>query len=360
MSSPALEIEDSSQTVSFIVALADYAATCKIDSSSALETARHCLIDALGGGFEALRDPECAALIGPLVPGAVMPGGARVPGTSLELDPAQAAFCTTLFVCRSRSRGDWLTLRGGRAGDSLGAILAVADYQGRKAIMEGKPPPKVRDALAAIVRSLEIQGVLACDDARQSVASGAATMRLARVAATTAVVAAQLGGAVGQIASAISHACLDGGSWVDEYEASEIGHVEWTTANAISGAVRHACQATATTGTSRASGPTSPALAAAHLAGKLLGAEPAVPRKPPPRKRFGTGIVDRLTAARTPEDVAQLTARFRTAVDQYFPIRQAERIKLLFAVPERLEELPVNELLAALVTNGARQPQAPA
>ena len=95
-----LLLDDQTRSVGLATAIADYAANYTIDSDSAIQTARHCLIDALGRGLEALRDPLCVALIGPLVPGAVMPGGARLPGTSLELDPAQAAFCATLTLCR--------------------------------------------------------------------------------------------------------------------------------------------------------------------------------------------------------------------------------------------------------------------
>jgi 2-methylcitrate dehydratase len=186
MLNPALAVEDQTNTASLIVALADYAVGFTVDSGSAINTARHCLIDALGGAFEALREPECAALIGPLVPGSMMPGGARVPGTSLELDPAQAAFCTSLMLCRSASGSHWPTSRSGYVADAFGALLAVADYQGRKAIMEGKSPPKVRDVLAAMIKTVEIQGLLAADGA---------AIRPARVAATT-VATAQLGGAL--------------------------------------------------------------------------------------------------------------------------------------------------------------------
>jgi hypothetical protein len=96
-------------------------------------------------------------------------------------------------------------------------------------------------------------------------------------------------------------------------------------------------------------------LEAVDLAGKALGVEPSPRKKPAPqRKNLGTEIIDLLDAQRTPQEVAQLTTRFREAVDRYFPTRQAERIKALFAAPERLHDLAVNELLAALVTNGAR------
>jgi len=349
MLNPALEVEDQTNTVSLVVALADYAATFRVDNDSAIETARHCLIDALGGAFEALRDPECASLISPLVPGALMPGGARVPGTSLELDPAQAAFCAALMFCRSPSRSQWLSQHGARAGGSFGAILTVADYQGRKAVMEGKSPPKVRDMLGAIVKSLEIQGLLACEGDPEWPQTEGATIRLARVAAT-AIATAQLGGGLGQIVTALSYACIDGGMPAGEEEEIELGRRDWATAEAISRAVRHGCQAMAT-GSSYL---TALDLRAADLAGKLLGATPTLGKSPEPRKAFGTEMIDRLTAARTPLEVAQLAKRFQAAIDRYFPTRQAERIKALFAAPERLDDLPVNELLAALVTNGAR------
>ena len=72
--------------------IAEYVLTAKIDSISAYETARLCLMDTLGCGLLALNFPECTKLMGPLVPGAVLARGARVPGTSFELDPVQAAF----------------------------------------------------------------------------------------------------------------------------------------------------------------------------------------------------------------------------------------------------------------------------
>jgi len=343
MLSPALEIEDHANTVSLVVALADYAATPASLEDSTLSTARRCLIDALGRGFEALRDPECAARIGPLVPGALMPGGARVPGTSLELDPAQAAYCNGLMLCRSAGGDHWQDLSGGRATDSFGAILAVADYQARRAAMEGKSPPKVRDLLAAIVKALQIQGTLAFEGGYQQ--TGPATLRLARVA-TTAVVTAQLGGTQGQIVTALSYACVDGGMSIVADARNDIGRRDWATADAISRAVRHACQAMAA---GHSSYLTSAQLEALDAAGRALGAKPAT-AKP----RFGAGAIDRLAGLYGPQAVAQLTTRFQAAIERYFPTRQAERIKALFAAPERLDDLPVNELLAALVTNGSR------
>src|SRR6202011_4727714 len=75
-----------------LLGLARYARNYTVRSQLACDTARYCLMDTLACGFQALRYPACRKLLGPVVPGAVMPGGARVPGTSFELEPVQAAF----------------------------------------------------------------------------------------------------------------------------------------------------------------------------------------------------------------------------------------------------------------------------
>jgi len=64
--------------------IADYVTDVEIDSERALSTARYCLMDTLACGFQALEYPACTRLLGPVVPGATMPGGSRVPGTSYE------------------------------------------------------------------------------------------------------------------------------------------------------------------------------------------------------------------------------------------------------------------------------------
>ncbi len=75
-----------------LVDIAEYAKHSSIQSPTAYDTARYCLMDTLACGFQALKYPACRKLLGPVVPGALMPGGARVPGLSYELDPVQAAF----------------------------------------------------------------------------------------------------------------------------------------------------------------------------------------------------------------------------------------------------------------------------
>src|SRR5580765_154541 len=73
--------------------IADYTlAVERITSEEAFETARLCLMDTLGCGLMALKYPACTKLLGPIVPGATVPNGSRVPGTKFVLDPVAAAF----------------------------------------------------------------------------------------------------------------------------------------------------------------------------------------------------------------------------------------------------------------------------
>jgi 2-methylcitrate dehydratase len=326
--------------VSLLDAVADYAVRSGIESASVIEAARESLIDALAGGFESLRDPACAALLSPLVPGALMPGGARVPGTSLELDPAQAAFCLGVMLCRSGSVDGELNLPHGCAAASLGALLAAADYRARKAVMEGKAPPTVRSVLAGAVKALTIQHALA--PAGKPLARTAA-LGLARMAAT-AMITAQLGGTRADIVNALGYASLDGGLLLEGERSYGVARIAWATAEAMSRATRHACQAMA----SRGSDPPALEWEAADPSGPL-GADFRTPPQP-----FGAEGIGRWGEPRDREERMRVTMRFQSAVDGYFPPRQAARIKILFTTPERLDDLPVNELFAALVTNGAR------
>src|ERR1700722_4804988 len=110
--------------------IADYTlAVDRITSPTAIETARLCLMDTLGCGLLALSYPACVKLLGPVVPGATLPGkGARVPGTSHELDPIQAAFNIGAMVRWLDFNDTWLAAEWGHPSDNLGGILAMADY----------------------------------------------------------------------------------------------------------------------------------------------------------------------------------------------------------------------------------------
>jgi len=221
-----------------LVAIAEYAKNATIDSPQAYETARYCLMDTLACGFQALKYPACAKLLGPVVPGAVMPGGARVPGTSFELDPVQAAFNIGAMVRWLDFNDTWLAAEWGHPSDNLGAILAVADYLARKSVMEGQKPIAVREVLTAMIKAHEIQGVLALENSFNRV--GLDHVILVRVA-STAVVTAMLGGSKEQIINAVSNAWIDGGALRTYRHAPNTGsRKSWAAGDATSRAVRHA------------------------------------------------------------------------------------------------------------------------
>ena len=181
-----------------ITAIADYALTHRIDGALAYETAAYCLMDTLACGFQALKYPACTRLLGPVVPGATLTGGARVPGTSYELDPVQAAFNIGAMIRWLDFNDTWLAAEWGHPSDNLGGILAVADYLSRN----GKRVV-VRDVLTAMIKAHEIQGILALENSFNRV--GLDHVLLVRVA-STAVVTALLGGTREQVVNAVSNA----------------------------------------------------------------------------------------------------------------------------------------------------------
>ncbi len=221
-----------------LVEIAAYARDARISSAVAYETARYCLMDTLACGFQALAFPACTRLLGPVVPGATMAGGARVPGTSYELDPMQAAFNIGTLVRWLDFNDTWLAAEWGHPSDNLGGILAVADWQARQAAATGKPAPTVRDLLTAMIKAHEIQGVTALENAYNRV--GLDHVILVRVA-TTAVVAAMLGGTREQVINAVSNAWIDGGALRTYRHAPNTGsRKSWAAGDATSRGVRHA------------------------------------------------------------------------------------------------------------------------
>jgi 2-methylcitrate dehydratase len=216
--------------------IARYAASYRIRSAAAYETARLCLLDALGCGFEALSYPACTKLLGPLVPGTIVPHGAKVPGTSFQLDPVQAAFDLGAMVRWLDFNDTWLAAEWGHPSDNLGGILATADWLSRTAVAAGKPPLPMRDVLSALIKAYEIQGVLALENGLNRV--GLDHVVLVRVA-STAVVAAMLGLARGEIVNALSHAFVDGGALRAYRHAPNAGsRKSWAAGDATARAVR--------------------------------------------------------------------------------------------------------------------------
>jgi len=219
-----------------LVAIAAYARDFRITSESAYETARYCLMDTLACGFQALNYPACRKLLGPVVPGAVMTGGARVPGTSFELDPVQAAFNIGAMIRWLDFNDTWLAAEWGHPSDNLGGILAVADYLARLAVMSGRTPLTVRELLGAMIKAHEIQGVLALENSFNRV--GLDHVLLVRVA-TTAVVAGMLGGSQSQVVNAVSNAWIDGGALRTYRHAPNTGsRKSWAAGDATSRGVR--------------------------------------------------------------------------------------------------------------------------
>ena len=219
-----------------LVAIAAYARNFTVHGDVPYDTARYCLMDTLACGLQALKYPACRRLLGPVVPGAVMPGGARVPGTSFELDPVQAAFNIGAMIRWLDFNDTWLAAEWGHPSDNLGAILAVADYLARLAVMSGRTPPVVRDVLTAMIKAHEIQGVLALENSFNRV--GLDHVLLVRIA-STAVAASMLGGSESEVVNALSNAWIDGGALRTYRHAPNTGsRKSWAAGDATSRAVR--------------------------------------------------------------------------------------------------------------------------
>lgn len=216
--------------------IADYVCETEIDSAEAYNTARNCLMDTLGCGLLALRFPECTKHMGPLVPGTTVRHGARVPGTSHELDPITAAFNIGCMIRWLDFNDTWLAAEWGHPSDNLGGILATADYLSRVAIAEGNAPLTMRDVLTAMIKAHEIQGVMALENSYNRV--GLDHVLLVRVA-STAVITRMLGGNRDQVIDALSQAWVDGCSLRTYRHAPNAGsRKSWAAGDATSRAVR--------------------------------------------------------------------------------------------------------------------------
>ncbi len=187
--------------------IADYVLKKRITSKAAFDTARFCLLDTLGCGFEALTYPACTKLLGPIVAGTIVPAGARVPGTPHQLDPVQAAFNIGAMIRWLDFNDTWLAAEWGHPSDNLGGILACADWLSRTAVAAGRTPLTVRDVLDAMIRAHEIQGCLALENSFNKV--GLDHVLLVKVA-TTAVASRLLGLSRAETVNALSLAWVDG------------------------------------------------------------------------------------------------------------------------------------------------------
>ncbi len=224
-----------------LVDIADYVVDISIDSDEAFQTARYMLLDSLACAMLAMGFPSCVKHLAPLVPGAVLPGGARVPGTGLELDPAQAAFCIGAQVRWLDFNDTWLAAEWGHPSDNLGAILAVGDWLDRRAERESGARITIRDVLGWAIKAHEIQGCYALKNSFNRV--GLDHVILVRLA-STAVATAMLGGNKEQIITALSHSWLDGGALRTYRHAPNTGpRKSWAAGDACRRAVIHALNA---------------------------------------------------------------------------------------------------------------------
>ncbi|HEY5803934.1 MAG TPA: bifunctional 2-methylcitrate dehydratase/aconitate hydratase [Lysobacter sp.] len=221
--------------------IADYVIDYRIQSQEAFDTACHMLLDSLACAALAMDHPGCVRHLGPLVPGAVLPGGARVPFTTHELDPVQAAYNIGVQIRWLDFNDTWLAAEWGHPSDNLGAILAVADYLGRSAQSSGNPVLSVRDVLEFAIKAHEIQGCYALKNSFNRV--GLDHVILVRLA-STAVATAMLGGGKEQIIAAISHSWIDNGVLRTYRHAPNTGpRKSWAAGDACRRAVTHALNA---------------------------------------------------------------------------------------------------------------------
>ncbi|MGE5130820.1 MAG: bifunctional 2-methylcitrate dehydratase/aconitate hydratase [Sphingomonadaceae bacterium] len=212
--------------------IADYVTRYKVTSKDAYETARYCLMDTLGCGFEALGYPACTKLLGPVVPGTVVPNGAKVPGTQFQLDPVQAAFNIGAMIRWLDFNDTWLAAEWGHPSDNLGGILAAADWLSRTR----EEPVTVKDVLTAMIKAHEIQGVLALENSFNKV--GLDHVVLVKVA-TAAVVAHMIGCNYDEVVNAVSQAWVDGQSLRTYRHAPNTGsRKSWAAGDATSRGVR--------------------------------------------------------------------------------------------------------------------------
>ena len=219
-----------------LVRIAEYVSKARISSKEAYDTARYCLMDTLGCGLEALEYPACTKLLGPIVPGTVVPNGAKVPGTRFQLDPVQAAFNIGAMIRWLDFNDTWLAAEWGHPSDNLGGILATADWLSRNALAAGRRPLAMRDVLTGMIKAHEIQGVLALENSFNRV--GLDHVLLVKVA-STAVVAQMLGCSSDEIVNAVSQAWVDGQSLRTYRHAPNTGsRKSWAAGDATSRAVR--------------------------------------------------------------------------------------------------------------------------
>lgn len=230
-----LKTNERTKTDQIIEEITDYVLNKDITSEEAYTTAKYVLLDTIGCGILALNYPECTKLLGPHVPGTIVPNGVKVPGTSNVLDPVKGAFDIGVLVRWLDFNDTWLAKEWGHPSDNLGGILAAADYVSRTRIANGKAPLLVKEVLEMMIKAHEIQGILALDNSLNRV--GLDHVFFVKLA-STAVVTKMLGGGREEINNALSNAWVDNASLRTYRHAPNTGsRKSWAAGDATSRAV---------------------------------------------------------------------------------------------------------------------------
>ncbi|PYH74494.1 putative 2-methylcitrate dehydratase (PrpD), partial [Aspergillus vadensis CBS 113365] len=120
--------------------------------------ARTALLDALSCAIEtASKSPSARALLGPIIPGTIVPHGFPVPGTSHTVDPVKGTFDLGVLIrYLDHNDASW-GMEWGHPSDNIAAILATADYLSRHPKYFNERNPTISTLLSAITKSYEIQ-----------------------------------------------------------------------------------------------------------------------------------------------------------------------------------------------------------
>jgi 2-methylcitrate dehydratase len=298
--------------------VAAYASDGRIEQEAACEAAYYALLDALARLLRALRDPECTRFLGPVVPGATLAFGARVPGTSYVLDPVQAASNIGMLIDAARATEPASCSAGACFADTLGAILPVADFLSRQAVPQGKPAATVQDLLCASIKARELQ--------RCFVRADHLDRSSCVMLAAAAVSAAMFGASRNHVAAALAIALQRARPRESAIETPG----RWGAGEAVSQGVRLALLALA-------GPPAEPAAASGstlELDG-LPGEEPPCVDEPGQLGAAGASAVQAL----------------ESAIAAHFPTAQANKLRAVLADRARLVAMPVHEFVSLLVRN---------
>ncbi|CAL8579194.1 hypothetical protein XPA_004944 [Xanthoria parietina] len=205
-----------------LIEITTYVFHYKIDNLLAKKRARFALLDALGCAIETLHtSSECTNIIGPVVPGTIVPHGFRLPGTGYELDPLKGAFDLGTMIRYLDHNDAFGGAEWGHPSDNIGALLSVADWLARSSAAAREQPATSSDSefsqqrgplnmdclLTALIKAYEIQGGLQQLNSFNAV--GLDHTILVKVA-STAVVSWLMGLSEAQAMAAVSHAFQDG------------------------------------------------------------------------------------------------------------------------------------------------------